>query len=79
MKSCRVPIVISLMVAVGAIMVTVTAIVMGAWSDQQGRRKPFILAGYGLWGLTVILFPATELINMVWLTGNGRFWGMVFI
>ncbi len=61
------PIVVSAMVAVGAVVATVTAIVMGAWSDQQGRRKPFILAGYGLWGLTVILFPATELISVVWL------------
>ena len=61
------PIVVSLMVATGAVVATVTAIFMGALSDQKGRRKPFILAGYGLWGLTVILFPSTELIGIVWL------------
>ena len=61
------PITVSLMVATGAVVATVTAIFMGAFSDQKGRRKPFILAGYILWGITVILFPSTQLIAIVWL------------
>ncbi len=61
------PVVVSVMVAIGAVVATVTAIVMGALSDQKGRRKPFILAGYILWGVTVIIFPSTQLITMVWV------------
>jgi MFS family permease len=61
------PITVSLMVATGAVVATVTAIFMGAFSDQKGRRRPFILAGYILWGITVILFPSTQLISIVWL------------
>ncbi|MCP4199954.1 MAG: MFS transporter [Proteobacteria bacterium] len=61
------PIVVSIMVAVGAVAATLTAIVMGAWSDQIGRRKPFILIGYLLWGVTVILFPTVAFIRLLWL------------
>ncbi|MFN2139705.1 MAG: MFS transporter [Candidatus Promineifilaceae bacterium] len=61
------PITVSLMVATGAVVATLTAIFMGAFSDQKGRRRPFILAGYILWGITVILFPSTQLITIVWL------------
>ncbi|MCO5186052.1 MAG: MFS transporter [Anaerolineae bacterium] len=61
------PLPVSLMVASGAVVATLTAIFMGAWSDQIGRRKPFILAGYTLWGVTVMLFPATRFITVVGL------------
>ncbi len=61
------PVAVSVMVAIGAVVATVTAIGMGALSDQKGRRKPFILAGYIFWGVTVIIFPSTQLITIVWV------------
>ena len=35
-------------------------IVSGAWSDRWGRRKPLIVAGYGLAALTKPLFPIAQ-------------------
>ncbi|MDO5677147.1 MAG: MFS transporter [Propionibacteriaceae bacterium] len=49
---------IAAMVAVSAIVATVTTLVMGAWSDRLRRRKPFIVIGYLLWGLSVAVYPA---------------------
>ena len=49
---------IAAMVAVSAIVATVTTLFMGAWSDRVGRRKPFIVVGYLLWGLSVAVYPA---------------------
>ncbi|MFZ5645347.1 MAG: MFS transporter [Bacillota bacterium] len=54
------PILISTMVFVGAVVATITAIVMGALSDEKGKRKPFILAGYLLWGIFIAFFPLTQ-------------------
>jgi MFS family permease len=61
------PLPVSIMVASGALVATLTAIFMGAWSDQTGKRKPFILAGYTLWGLTVMIFPTTRFITVIGL------------
>ncbi|MFN2215897.1 MAG: MFS transporter [Anaerolineales bacterium] len=57
------------MVAVSAIVATLTTLLMGTLSDRTrsrwGRRKPFILVGYVLWGLSTILFPTVAYIKVV--------------
>ena len=49
------------MVAGSAITATLTTLFMGTLSDRTrsrwGRRRPFILVGYILWGLSTVLFP----------------------
>lgn len=47
---------IAAMVALSAVTATVTTLVMGGASDRAGRRKPFIVGGYLLWGLTTAAF-----------------------
>ncbi len=60
---------IAWMVAASAIVATLTTIFMGTWSDRSrsrwgGRRKPFILIGYGLWGgVMTAVFPLTALMK----------------
>ncbi len=55
------------MVAASAITATLTTLVMGTLSDRTrsrwGRRKPYILFGYILWGLATILFPTTAFVR----------------
>ena len=55
------------MVAVSAITATLTSLFMGTLSDRTrskfGRRKPFILFGYILWGLSTVLFPTVAYIR----------------
>lgn len=50
------PSVIAIMVAASAVVATLTTLIMGAYSDKKGRRKPFISIGYILWGLSTIAF-----------------------
>lgn len=50
------PDVIAALVASSAIAATLAAMFMGALSDRVGRRKPFIVIGYILWGLTTAAF-----------------------
>lgn len=52
--------IVSLMVAVSAAVTTVSTFIMGTVSDRRGRRKPFVVIGYLLWGVTTVLFGATE-------------------
>jgi len=47
---------IAAMVAASAVVATVTTLFAGALSDRLGRRKPIIVAGYLLWGLSVMSF-----------------------
>ena len=47
---------IATMVACSAITATLTTLVMGVVSDRVGRRKPFIVIGYLLWGVSVAAF-----------------------
>ena len=47
---------INLMVAASAATAVLTTFIMGAFSDRRGRRKPFVCAGYILWGITVTVF-----------------------
>ena len=48
---------IAVMVALSAVVATVTTLVIGTLSDRIGRRRPFIFAGYILWALSTIAFP----------------------
>ena len=55
------------MVAASAITATLTTLLMGTLSDRTrsrwGRRRPFILLGYVLWGLSTVLFPTVAYIK----------------
>jgi MFS family permease len=57
------------MVGVSAITATLTTIFMGTLSDRTrsrlGRRKPYILFGYILWGLATALFPTVSFIKSI--------------
>ena len=56
------------MVGASAVTATLTTLLMGTLSDRTrsrwGRRRPFILIGYILWGLATILFPTTAYIKI---------------
>ncbi len=58
---------IAWMVAISAITATLTTLVMGTVSDIIGKRKPFILYGYMLWGLSTVIFPTTAFIKNIGL------------
>lgn len=47
---------IALMVAASAVVATLTTLLMGALSDRAGKRKPLIVGGYILWGLSTMSF-----------------------
>ena len=47
---------IAWMVALSAITATVTTLLMGSISDKMGKRKPLIVIGYLIWGVTVLGF-----------------------
>jgi len=49
---------IAWMVATSAVISTATTFLIGTWSDRIGKRKPFLVWGYILWGLTIALFPS---------------------
>ncbi|PKL00964.1 MAG: MFS transporter [Tenericutes bacterium HGW-Tenericutes-1] len=57
-----VPDVIAWMVGVSAAVTTIVTFLFGTLSDRIGKRKPFIVFGYILWGLATIGFGFTELI-----------------
>jgi len=61
------PMYISYMVALSAIVATVTSILVGAYSDAHatrwGRRKPYLLFGYPIWGVVTALFPTAALLR----------------
>lgn len=57
------PLYVSLMVAASAIVATITAIGMGALSDRMGRRRPFLLFGYLIWGVSIVAVPTAEFIT----------------
>jgi MFS family permease len=60
---------ISWMVAITALVSTLTAIFMGALSDRTrtrwGRRKPFLVIGYIAWGIFTALFPTSAMFQTV--------------
>lgn len=47
---------VALMVALSAIVATLTTLFIGVLSDRLGKRKLFISIGYIIWGITIILF-----------------------
>ena len=55
------------MVAASAVTATLTTLLMGTLSDRTrsrwGRRRPFILIGYILWGISTVLFPTVAYIK----------------
>lgn len=57
------PSIITWMVAVSAIVSTLSTFLSGTGSDRLGRRKPFIVWGYILWGAFTIVFGATEFLQ----------------
>ncbi len=57
------PLYVSLMVAASAIVATITAISMGALSDRLGRRRPFLLFGYLIWGVSIVAVPTAGFIT----------------
>ncbi len=61
---------ISWMVAASAITATLASIFMGALSDRMRHRwgrKPFLLLGYILWGVTTALFPTAAFFHPIGL------------
>jgi len=56
------------MVAASAITATLTTLLMGTLSDRTrsrwGRRRPYILIGYILWGISTILFPTVSYTSL---------------
>jgi MFS family permease len=58
---------VSWMVAITAVVSTVTAILMGTLSDRTrtrwGKRRPFIFLGYIFWGVLTALFPFAALFQ----------------
>lgn len=56
------------MVAASAITATLTTLFMGTLSDRTrsrwGRRRPYILVGYVLWGIATVLFPMVAYIKV---------------
>lgn len=59
------------MVAGSAITATLTTLLMGTLSDRTrsrwGRRRPYILFGYIMWGLSTVLFPTVAYIKVTGL------------
>ncbi len=60
---------IAWMVAVSAITATLTTILMGVLSDRTsgkwGKRKPYLVIGYILWGLITAIYPMVEWIQVI--------------
>ncbi len=59
---------IAWMVAASAVTATLTTLLMGTLSDRTrsrwGRRRPYILLGYILWGFSTLLFPLVAYIQI---------------
>lgn len=47
---------IKIMVAASALAATLTTLLMGALCDRLGKRKPFIVIGYIIWGISIVSF-----------------------
>jgi MFS family permease len=58
------PLYISIMVAASAVTASLTSIVMGAYADGIGRRRPFLLYGYLVWGVSIWVIPMAEFVRV---------------
>ena len=58
---------IAIMNGASAIVATVTTFYMGTLSDRAGKRKPFILWGYILWGISTAAFYICKFFPGVFL------------
>lgn len=58
---------IAVMTAVSATVATFTTLLVGAWSDRLGRRKPIIVAGYIAWALSTALYPVAAVPQQIGL------------
>lgn len=56
------PSIVAWMVAVSATTSTIATFLIGTWGDRAGKRRPFIAAGYILWGLFTFLYGVTEFL-----------------
>ena len=56
------PWIISWMTAISAAVTTCSTFCFGTWSDRLGKRKPFLAAGYVLWGLFTIAYGLVEFL-----------------
>lgn len=63
---------IAAMVAASAAAATVTTLLIGALSDRVGRRKPFICAGYVLWGISTMAFGFISVEGVAAWAGAAR-------
>ncbi|MHA1821168.1 MAG: MFS transporter [Promethearchaeota archaeon] len=58
---------IAWMVALSAITAALTTLIIGTLSDRTrsrwGRRRPYILFGYIIWGLVTAIFPESALVH----------------
>ncbi len=61
------PDVITWMVALSAVVSTVSTFLMGTISDRVGKRRFLILIGYVMWGATTILFGVTQFFKGILL------------
>ena len=60
---------IAAMVAASAAVAAVTTLAVGALSDKLGKRKPIIVTGYLLWGLSVMAFALVNVSGLEMLLG----------
>ena len=58
-------IIIQWMVATSAMATTISTLLIGTWSDRAGRRRPFIVFGYIMWGIFTIFFGAVRFLPVV--------------
>ena len=63
---------IAAMVAASAVVAAVTTLVVGALSDKLGVRKKIIVAGYLLWGLSVMAFALVSVSGLEVLVGPAK-------
>jgi MFS family permease len=60
-----VPIYVSLMVSITAVVSTFTTFFMGAFSDIKAKRRIFLLVGYAFWAVTTAIFPLAGIFEPV--------------
>ena len=63
---------IAAMVAASAVVAAATTLAVGALSDKLGKRKPIIVTGYLLWGLSVMAFALVNVSGLEKLVGSAR-------